>query len=726
MEISTEYSTSDDERRRRRRRSRNLTFSLIAASVISAFATYGVITRSTSEAGPPLYLVYALVSINLIFLLALGSLIVRRAYGLWQGLRGGATGSHLQMRIVNMFSILAITPTLIVLIFSALFFKYGIQAWFDERVKTGLEESVIVAQAYLEEHKEGIRADAIAMANDLNRELHTATYNPLQFNQQVEAQASLRSLTEAVVFQRNRTIARTRLSFSLSFERLPVEMIERANAGEIVVLTDDEDDKVRALIKLDSLIDTYLLVGRLVDAKVVNHISNARGAVDEYQRLRAQISGLQLQFGIMFIVVSLLLLLVAIWYGMVFAARLMGPITRLVEASEHISAGDFSVRVAASKGKDEIGTLANAFNHMSSQVEAQRAALINANRELEERRRFTEAVLAGVTTGVVALDALRKLRLFNPSADNLLGLSENEGFTLLLPKIAPLLDRVENTPDLVIQDQLNFARAGKNLTLNVKVTVERFGDAIEGFILTLDDITELVSAQRNAAWSDVARRVAHEIKNPLTPITLAAERLRKKYLPQITNDADAFLRYTETISRHVKDIGRMVEEFVSFARMPAPNFREENLAAIIRKSVFSEQTAHPDVDYSVNLPESPLLILCDERQIMQLFTNLFKNAAEAIDATGLGSGSIVISATHENDRIIIKLCDNGTGFPEHLLTSIMEPYVTTRTKGTGLGLAIVKKTMEDHKGNITVSNRQEGGACITLTFISEVAIVANH
>ena len=716
------------ERKLQRQRTRRLALMLVAGAIISTMVTYGVITRSSNPFGPSRTTVYALIGINLLFVLALGSIIAGRAYRLWKALRAGSSGSRLQTRIVTMFSLVSIIPTIIMLVFSAVFFQYGIQSWFDDRVRTALEESIKVAKAYVSEHRESIRSDAIAMAADLNRELPMASYNPAAFNQQVEARASLRSLTEAVVFERNRTLARTRLSFSLAFERLPTEIIQRANSGEIVVITDDGDDKVRAVVKLDSLVDTYLLVGRLIDSKVMNHVATAQGAVDEYMRLRAQISSLQLQFTIMFVVVSLLLLLVAIWYGMVFAARLMGPITKLVEAAERVREGDFSVRLDTRKNKDEIGTLARAFNRMTGEVEAQRAELIEANRELDERRRFTEAVLSGVSTGVVALDKDRRVRLFNRSADFLLALSEKAGaestsFEDIFTTIDPLLNEAEKHPDSIVQEQLGFSQGGAMHTLNVKVTAERLDAQLEGFVVTFDDITELVSAQRSAAWADVARRVAHEIKNPLTPIALAAERLRKKYLPQVQTDTEAFLRYTETISKHVKDIGRMVEEFVSFARMPAPLFRAEDIVNIIRKSVFSEQVAHADIAYQLPADTIPAMISCDERQVSQLMLNLLKNAAEALDAHPPETGKqIEISLRRETGRLLVEICDNGPGFPAELLPTITEPYVTTRPKGSGLGLAIAKKTMEDHKGTLQVHN-SERGACVLLTFISDVAIV---
>jgi two-component system nitrogen regulation sensor histidine kinase NtrY len=380
------------------------------------------------------------------------------------------------------------------------------------------------------------------------------------------------------------------------FETLAADVLELADSGEVIIMTDEEENKIRALVKLDDIEDTYLLIGRLVDSKVIDHMENAQSAVNEYRRLSDQISGIQIQFSVVFLLVALLLLLVAIWYGMYFAQRLVIPLSRLIGASERIRGGDFTARVETRADDDEIARLGRSFNRMTERLESQRGELIDINRQMDERRRFSEAVLEGVSAGVIALDEQKHISLVNKSADQLLHdlqLNEHWGkeLTKLIPEITSLLEDAERKPERGAQGQVILKIKSSVLILHVRVTIEAFDGKIEGYIVTLDDLSELSAAQRTAAWSDVARRIAHEIKNPLTPIQLSAERLKRKYGEQIDSDREAFDRYIDTISRHVTDIGHMVEEFVSFARMPKPVFKQKDIVSIIRKAVFSERTS---------------------------------------------------------------------------------------------------------------------------------------
>lgn len=710
---------------------RNLTVILIAAAVVSAILTYATITGSETPLGLKPRRVWMLLGINLGLLAALMGIVAVRIFGLWSALQAGSAGSQLQKRILLLFSLVAISPTIIVSIFSALFFNLGIQTWFNDRVQTAVNESLAVAEAYLAEHKDNIRADALAMANDLNQYAYLALSNPAEFNRIIVTQSTLRLLTESIVFQHNRIIAQGRLSFALAFEHIPRDMLDRAEHGEVVILPAEDDSKVRALVKLDTMEDAYLLVGRLIDDKVIAHMQNAQGAVNEYSTLKAQLDRLQIVFSIVFITLALLLLLASIGYGMVFASRLTTPISRLVGAAERVRGGDFSARVEGTDTKDEIGTLSRAFNRMTEQLEAQRADLIEANRRLDERRRFSEAVLSGVSAGVIALDREKNIRLFNRSSSVILSAVEKSiqsGAPIAdaLPGIQELLTQAEHLPGEMAQSTLTVGEQEKNLTLLVRITVEKLGEQIEGFIVTFDDITQLVSAQRNAAWADVARRIAHEIKNPLTPIQLAAERLKRKYLQQIDAlEQENFVKYTDTISKQVSDIGRMVEEFVSFARMPVPAFTDEDVGGIIKKAVFSAQMANPTVEYQLHLPEQPVMLHSDERQITQVLTNLLKNAAEGIGARleqnpHGDKGVINIRLSKENNQITLSVEDNGIGFPPGDPKKMLEPYVTTRSQGTGLGLAIVKKIVEDHKGKIGLENNSKGGARVLLYFPATV------
>jgi two-component system nitrogen regulation sensor histidine kinase NtrY len=701
-------------------RTRSLAAALVLASLASFIATYISITRRSGLLAPDAKGIVALILVNLILLLGLAAIVVRRAVRLWASFKEGSVGSRMQTRIVAMFTMITIVPTVIVSVFSAWFFNFGIQAWFDERVSTALEESVAVAQAYLGEHKDIIRGDVLAMEGDLDREIEDGILTPAKLGNFVNAQAALRSLNEAMVLQHGHILAQTQLTFSLAFERLPPDDLERADHGEVVVLL-EEQDKVRALVKLKSLPDAYLLVGRFIDSKVLAHVDSANGSVQQYKRLKSNIFGIQIQFSIVFVLLALLLLFGAVWYGMHFASRLIIPITKLVKAAERVRAGDFATRVAEGPKDDEVGTLARAFNRMTDELEKQRKDLIEANRQLDTRRRFSEAVLSGVSAGILAVTRDKHITLANPVAASLLLLPQNatlkgQLLTRAVPEFAPLFERSSEKAGAQATGDITLVRGGKTYVLHVRVTVEHIMDSIEGYIITFDDITELLVAQRSAAWSDVARRVAHEIKNPLTPITLAAERLRKKYLPQITTDAESYVRYVDTISKHVGDIGKIVEEFVTFARMPAPVIKREDIAALIRKAVFSEQTAHGEIAYQLSLDESPQYVLCDEQQISRAILNLLKNAAEAFEAREGHKGVIMVECHAEGGHCRLRIMDNGPGFPPDKMHRLLEPYMTTRAKGTGLGLAIVKKIIDDHKAQLALENLPEGGACVTIIF----------
>ncbi len=718
---------------------RHLAVILIIAAIISAIGTYIVITGSDAPLGMKPRRVLTLLLINLGLLAILIAIIGRRIWRLWGALRAGSAGSRMQKRILVLFSLVTITPTIIVSVFSTLFFNLGIQTWFNDRVQTAVQESLAVAEAYLKEHAENIRGDALAMASDVSQFSSLSLRDAEEFQRLVATQAALRELTETIVFKGNsgQVIAQGTLSFALAFERMPPDAMARADRGEVVLMT-AENDKVRALIKLDALNDVYLLVGRLIDSKVLNHMDNARGAVSEYNALKSQLRQLQFTFSLVFVTLALLLLLASVWYGMVFASRLTTPISKLVMAAERVRGGDLSARVDDVPHKDEIGMLARAFNRMTEQLDAQRGELIDANRRLDERRRFSEAVLSGVSAGVIALDGDKNITLSNRSAMAILSkidrpITQETSIESVLPGIQEVLAQAEQLPGEVAQTTLTLNNNGKTITLHVRITAERFDAAIEGFIVTFDDITLLVAAQRGAAWADVARRVAHEIKNPLTPIQLSAERLKRKYLKFITEDQDNFIKYTDTIGKHVGDIGRMVEEFVSFARMPQPKFATEDLTAIIRKAVFSAQVANPAIDYQTDVPDQPLTFYCDERQISQIMTNLLKNAAEAIEAKFISSGGessqggrgiINVRLFCKNDTIEICIEDNGIGLPTVEAQQLLEPYVTTRSKGTGLGLAIVKKIVEDHKGRISLENIPTGGARVVLSFLQQCDIYA--
>jgi len=709
---------------------RNLLLIAVVAVCISLLVTYSIMYNAPTNFGMKPKRMMTLLAVNVGLFALIIAIIATRIFWLWRTIRAGSSGTKLQKRIVLMFSLVTISPAIVVSIFSALFFNLGIQTWFNERVQRTVEESRVVAEAYLAEHKENIRADAIAMAGDLSHVTDLIMSNPAEFNRTVATQSALRELTEAVVIQHNRIIAQGRFSFALAFETLPQDLIERAAGDEVVIMT-NETDRVRALIKIPGIVDSYLIVGRLVDGKVVDHMQNAQGAVSEYNNLKNQMDRFQITFSMVFVALALLLLICSVWYGMVFASSLIRPIRYLVQASERVRGGDFSARIEDDSSKDEFGTLSRSFNRMTEQLEAQRSELMYANRRLDERRRFTETVLSGVSAGVVALDSQKNITLYNRSSVAILNrinkiLVEGENISNFLPEIEELLAKAESLFTDIEEGTVILVDSEKTITLHVRVTVEHVGNEIEGFIVTFDDITQLVVAQRTAAWADVARRVAHEIKNPLTPIQLSAERIKRKYLKFISEDEENFIKYTDTITKHVADIGKMVDEFVSFAKMPATRFMDEDIVALVKKSVFSAQVTCPNYDFQLFLPDKPVIFKCDERQMTQVMTNLLKNAAEAIDECNNrdSKGRIKVTVEQDPERLNITVEDNGSGFRTSDINKMLEPYVTTRSKGTGLGLSIVKKIVDDHNGLINIENVDGGGAKVTLSFLQHCDIRA--
>ncbi len=705
---------------------RKLAYALIIAAAGAGVATYGVLTRSPPF-GPDTGTVLAVLIIDLVLLLLLGIVVAWRIVAIWVARRRGLAGSRLHVRLVLLFGLVAAAPAVIVAIFSALFFHLGIQAWFSERVRTALMESLAVAEAYRQEHQQAVRADVLAMAYDMSREGPTLFGNPRRFAQVITTQAALRSLSEAVVFDgTGRFLARAGLSFSLEFEPVPSWALERARDGEVAILTSESDDRIRALVQLDRIFDIYLYVGRLVDSKVLNHIERTQRAVRAYEKLEGQRSGFQITFAMIFLIVALLLLLAAVWVGLAVATHLARPISNLVVAAERVRTGDLAARVDEGPREDELGTLSRAFNRMTSQLESQRGELVEANRQLELRRRFTEAVLSGVSAGVVGLDHRGRINFPNRSASELLAIELDQligkDLAEVVPEMGTLVAKSRARPGRLLESQITLTAGRRPRTLFVRIAAERVGSEIKGFVVTFDDVTELLSAQRKAAWADIARRIAHEIKNPLTPIQLSAERLKRKYLSQIKTDPETFASCTDTIVRQVGDIGRLVDEFSSFARMPAPVMAKEDLCEICRQSIFLQRHAHPKIAFECVLPDQPVHVACDGRQIGQALTNLLQNAAESINERKplkhgkLVPGCIVVHVAPEKERALVEVEDNGRGFPRELRDRLTEPYVTTRVKGTGLGLAIAQKIMEDHHGELMLEDREGGGARVTLVF----------
>ncbi|MEZ0259367.1 MAG: ATP-binding protein [Alphaproteobacteria bacterium] len=710
--------------------SRTATLWLATGAILSCVATYVVMTQRTASINTA----YWLLNLDLVLLLLLGGTLARTIVNLWAERKRGIAGAKLHVRLVVIFGALATAPAIMMAVFSTVFLYFGVHAWFNDRVSTAVNESLAVAQAYLKEHQQVMRADVLAMANDLNRASSQLVDNPTAFNQMVQTQSMLRNLSEALVFRADgEVMARSRLSFTLEMEHLPEKTMEEASGGDVVLMTGgDDSDRIRALVKLDRFFDAYLYVGRMVDAQVLQHMQTAQKAVEEYTTLEGRKSQMQLMTTAMFVAVSLLLLMAAVWFGLSFAGRLVAPISALILAAERVREGDLSVRVPDTQSDDELGMLGRGFNRMTSQLEEQQEKLLAANRMMDERRRFTEAVLAGASSGILGLENDGTITLANEMAEELLlGAAGNTltGRKLgdIIPESIEILQKAFAHGDRAWPLQLEYAAGdGPRKTILVRIIAEQ-GEGGQGAVATLDDISNLVSAQRKAAWSDVARRIAHEIKNPLTPIQLSAERLKRKYLPQIVEDPETFEKCTDTIIRQVNDIGHMVGEFSAFARMPEPMKQIENVVQVCQEALILQRQAHPDIGFGFIAAEPEMKANCDRAQLTQVMTNLLNNAIDSIHERQQqkpGDGRIKILVEYKGSNILISVEDNGMGLPEKVKDQILEPYVTTKKKGSGLGLAIVKKIMEDHDGSIAIEDNYvqetKTGAKAVLVFARDV------
>ncbi len=715
----------------RRIQADTLAILLTAAALTSGIATY-VSMSGFGAHGPNATATLVLLNIDLLIVLGLTALVGTRLLRLWRAHRAGTVGSRLHIRLVVLFGVIAMTPTLLIAIFSTLFFTFGVQTWFGDRVKTAVTESAAVARAYLAEHQQAIKADALAVAADVNRQWpQLSAGDPALRDSFLSTQAAFRGLTEAVIFTTDlQVIAKAGYTFALQTgEQIPFQAIASANVGQVAVLTGQSSDRVRALVKLESFPATYLLVGRFVSSEVLARLSRTEEAVSEYLRLEGERSDLEVSFTMLFVVVALLLLMVSIWFGLSLATRLAKPIVDLIDAAERVRGGDLGVRVSEPDSTDEVSYLSRAFNRMTKRLSEQQTALRDTNAQLDERRRFTETVLEGVSAGVIGLDPAGNITLPNRSAAVLLGLDLSQAIGKPLadcvPEFAQLLQ--EASSQKVVQHEVQIAQK----TFLARLSVEQVGNDITGYVVTFDDITALQSAQRKAAWADVARRIAHEIKNPLTPIQLSAERLKRKYSGKLEDESGLFAQCTDTIIRHVGDIGHMVDEFSAFARLPSAVLKPSDLSAVVRDAVMFQRHAFPQIEFNLQVPMQPTMLRLDARQVGQALTNVLKNAVEAVESRfgpptlgTKGPGRIAVTLERTAGEFAVSVIDNGIGLPQAERERLTEPYVTTRAKGTGLGLAIVKKILEDHGGSVTLedhSSPAEGGARVSLHFPAALA-----
>ena len=699
-----------------------LAIGLACAAVISGAITYATLSGS-APFGPGPQTILILLNIDLVLLLSLGALVASQLVKLWLERRRGAAGARLHIRMAALFSLVAMTPTIVVAVFSALFLHFGMQSWFSEKVSTALNRSLVVAQTYVQEQGDSIRISTLAAALQLNGQAVHLARRPQLMPRLLNDTANALSLTEAVILRRNGdVVARSDLGLAAVIDPVPEWAMNAAAEGRLVILP-AEDDRVRALIKLGGFIDNYLYVARSLQRDVIAHTRQIQAVTRDYQRLEEERYGIQITFVMIFIVVALLVLLSAVWLGLQFANRIAHPIGGLIAAADRVRAGELAARVEEPPQDDEIGSLSRAFNRMTGQIHSQQQELQDANLQLDERRRFTEAVLAGVSAGVIGLDADGRITLPNPSALALLDVSKDDlsghAFEEAVPEMADLLAQARSQPQPLVEDQVELVRGERRRTLLVRIVTERADQRIDGFVVTFDDITALVSAQRRAAWADVAQRIAHEIKNPLTPIQLSAQRLKRRYLGEIRTEPDVFEDCTDIIVRQVGDIRQMIDAFSSFARMPAPVIERAELTDVVERAVVLNRLATPQIAFEIERPDDDVHLDCDAHQIGRALTNVLKNAIEAIESQASdtkAAGRIVIRVHEADGQWQVVVEDNGPGLPAALRDRLTEPYVTNRADGSGLGLAIVRRIMEDHGGRLILESGTDGGARVTLVF----------
>jgi two-component system nitrogen regulation sensor histidine kinase NtrY len=677
----------------------------VGLALLSAFVTFIVLADLTPIA-PTHYVVVSLLLANAATVILLLGIIVREVWQVVHARRTGRAAARLHVRIVGLFSIIAAAPAILVAIVASVTLDRGLDRLFSTRTRAAIENSLVVAEAYLHDHAQIVRSDIMVMGIDLARTKPLFDSQPEKLPEFLTFQAAVRGLAAAIILDENlKVVARADTKVNETFALPPREALAHINAKEPQIVLLPDTNYVAAVVKLDQYPDDYLYITRLLDPRVVPQLQATRASVTEYSTLEARRLGVQVAFALMYTVIALIVLLSAVWIGLDFANRLGAPIRRLIGAATAVSTGNLFVRVPVRQSEGDLAHLGETFNRMTQELRTQRDDIMRARDVIDSRRRFTEAVLAGASAGVIGIDGHGCVSILNRSAEKLIGRNEVDALgkplSEVLPELADIMAAAQTGAHT--QDQVTITRNGRERNLSVRVTSEQSPEAEHGYVVTLDDITDLVAAQRTSAWADVARRIAHEIKNPLTPIQLSAERLRRKYGKMIVEDRGVFEQCTDTIVRQVDDIRRMVDEFSRFSRMPKPVIAQENVVDIVREAVFLMRVGHADIDMTVEVAEDPMPARFDRRLISQALTNLIKNAAEAISAVPpeeLGRGAITVGIAREGENIVIDVVDNGIGLPKEGRSRLLEPYVTTREKGTGLGLAIVGRIFEEHGGGI--------------------------
>src|ERR1700736_4743588 len=683
----------------------------VGLALLSAFLTFVVLTGLT-RIEPTREVVGSFLLINAATILLLVGIIIREVWLMVQARRRGRAAARLHVQIVSLFSVIAVLPAVMVAVVANVTIDRGLDRLFSGPTREVIQNSLIIARAYTYEHAQLIRGDILGMANDIARARPLFDQDRQSFRELLTANASVRNLPGAMLVDKDGNVLETaQTGIKQDFTTPPQDFLSNVDENEPQIAVFPEANYVAAIARLRSFSDTFLYVARLLDPRVISQLKQTEASVAEYAQIESRRLGIQVAFALMFAVIALTILMASVLIGLNFANWLVAPIRNLMGAANTVSTGDLNVRVPVHKSEGDLAQLGETFNKMTQELRTQRDELVNASELIDSRRRFIEAVLSSASAGIIGVDASGSVGILNRSAEKLIGHAESETLDHPLSDVLPELDDMMKTAregaQRLVQGQITINRDGDERNLSVRVSAEQTSQSRDSYIITLDDITELVSAQRTSAWADVAARIAHEIKNPLTPIQLSAERIRRKFGKVITEDKAVFEQCTDTIVRQVDDIRRMVDEFSRFARMPKPVIEGEDVADTVRQAVFLMRVGHPDIDIEAEIKEEPMRAQFDRRLISQALTNIIKNAAEAIEAVPAGEldkGRIEVIAARENDDILIDVIDNGIGLPKVSRARLLEPYVTTREKGTGLGLAIVGRVLEDHGGRIELND----------------------
>ena len=689
---------------------------LVVASLISGMATYAAMTPS-GDANK--FLILLLLNLDLVLLISLIIIITKRVVNIWSRKKSGQLGAQLHSRVVVMFSLLAAAPAIVVAIFGAIFFTVGIENWFSSQVKNALNKSLSVSEAYFEQGQRQISLDAVDIAGIMNTSGILNNINNLDIQKENNLKKFLnklayeRNFTEVIIFDKfGNVVAESELSFLFKSERRRAlfDLVIETKRPAIDFSSSEIDKTISAISPVNFLGNHFIYISKFKDLRVISDINSVKAAVKNYRGVENKKEGLHITFTMVFIVVAVLLMFVAILMGLNFANGLVTPITNLANAAERVSMGDLKVRVPDNNNKDEIADLSKTFNKMTEQLDSQRNDLINTNNELERRIKFTETVLTGVTAGVLGLDKFGKVFLPNRRALDLLYLDKNINnsyLTDVVPEMSDMFLELKKSNQKIITKEIELIRNKKKIIIITTITAEKNKNKVLGYVVTFDDMTEFFKMQRVAAWSDVARRIAHEIKNPLTPIQLAAERIKRKYKKHITLEPEIFLSCISTIIRQVDGMRKMVNEFSAFARMPVPVFTKVNLTNLVSDIASLSVLSNENIKVNIKVPKRTLYAVVDENQIRQAMQNIISNGINSMIERKNNNkikNMLTVELKKVKNNYNIFVSDTGIGLPENIKDDLTDPYVTSRKNGTGLGLAIVKKIMEDHNGTLEVKN----------------------